>query len=108
MKKWSVMGTLVVLAVCTAVVAGTASASPRSAKLTKVTLQLKWVPQAQFAGYYAASLKGFYKAQGLDVTLKNGGPNIIPETVVASAARRSSASTGCRACWPRVTATRRS
>ena len=31
-------------------------------KLTKVTLQLKWVPQAQFAGYYAASLKGFYKA----------------------------------------------
>ena len=67
-----------------AAIAGTASASPSSAKLTKVTLQLKWVPQAQFAGYYAASLKGFYKAQGLDVTLKNGGPNIVPETVVAS------------------------
>ena len=58
-----------------------ASAQP---KLTKVTLQLKWVPQAQFAGYYAASLKGFYKAQGLDVTLKNGGPDIVPEQVVAS------------------------
>jgi NitT/TauT family transport system substrate-binding protein len=70
--------------VCAALVAGTASASPKAAKLTKVTIQLKWVPQAQFAGYYAASLKGFYKAQGLDVTLKNGGPNIIPETVVAS------------------------
>jgi NitT/TauT family transport system substrate-binding protein len=84
MKKWSVVGTLIVLAVCAALVAGTASASQRSAKLTKITLQLKWVPQAQFAGYYAASLKGFYKAQGLDVTLKNGGPNIIPETVVAS------------------------
>jgi NitT/TauT family transport system substrate-binding protein len=84
MKKWSVVGTLVALAACATLVAGTASASPRSAKLTKVTLQLKWVPQAQFAGYYAASLKGFYKAQGLDVTLKNGGPNIIPETVVAS------------------------
>jgi NitT/TauT family transport system substrate-binding protein len=84
MKKRSVVGTLVVLAVCVAAAAGTASASSHSAKLTKVTLQLKWVPQAQFAGYYAASLKGFYKAQGLDVTLKNGGPNIIPETVVAS------------------------
>jgi NitT/TauT family transport system substrate-binding protein len=84
MKKRSVVGTLIVLAVCTALVAGTASASPKSAKLTKITLQLKWVPQAQFAGYYAASLMGFYKAQGLDVTLKNGGPNIIPETVVAS------------------------
>jgi NitT/TauT family transport system substrate-binding protein len=84
MKKWSVVGALIVLAACATVVAGTASASPRAAKLTKVTLQLKWVPQAQFAGYYAASLKGFYKAQGLDVTLKNGGPNIVPETVVAS------------------------
>ena len=42
------------------------------------------MPQAQFAGYYAASLKGFYKDAGLNVTLKNGGPNIIPEQVVAS------------------------
>ncbi|MCW2975985.1 MAG: transporter substrate-binding protein [Actinomycetia bacterium] len=87
MKNRLVVGALIVLAVCAAVVAGTASkasASPSAAKLTKITLQLKWVPQAQFAGYYAASLKGFYKAQGLDVTLKNGGPDIIPEQVVAS------------------------
>ena len=83
MKK-SVVGALILLALSAAAIAGTASASSQSAKLTKVTLQLKWVPQAQFAGYYAASLKGFYKAQGLDVTLKNGGPNIVPETVVAS------------------------
>ncbi len=61
-----------------------ASAAPAQAKLTKLTFQLKWVPQAQFAGYYAASLKGFYKQAGLDVTLKNGGPDIIPEQVVAS------------------------
>jgi NitT/TauT family transport system substrate-binding protein len=76
---------LVVAAV--AAVAGSArkaSAAPQGAKLTKVTLQLKWVPQAQFAGYYAASLLGFYKQAGLDVTLKNGGPDIIPEQVVAS------------------------
>ena len=61
-----------------------ASASPSSAKLTNITLQLKWVPQAQFAGYYAAVKKGFYAKEGLNVTLKNGGPDIIPEQVVAS------------------------
>ncbi|MGN6798231.1 MAG: ABC transporter substrate-binding protein, partial [Gaiellaceae bacterium] len=43
-------------------------------KLTHVTLQLKWVTQSQFAGYYAAVEKGYYKKAGLDVTLKVGGP----------------------------------
>ena len=52
--------------------------------MTKVTLQLKWVPQAQFAGYYAALNRGYYTAAGLDVTIKPGGPNIIPEQVVAA------------------------
>ena len=64
-------------------VASSASAS-QGASMTKVTLQLKWVPQAQFAGYYAALDLGYYKAAGLDVTIKSGGPNIIPEQVVAS------------------------
>ena len=63
--------------------AGATPAARGSAKLTKVTLQLKWVAQAQFAGYYAAKAKGYYKQQGLDVSLKVGGPDIIPETVVA-------------------------
>jgi NitT/TauT family transport system substrate-binding protein len=45
----------------------------------KVTLQLKWVTQAQFAGYYAAKAKGFYEAERLDVTLKPGGPDLLPE-----------------------------
>src|SRR3954470_20554974 len=54
-----------------------------SRKLTKVTLQLKWVTQAQFAGYYAAKAKGYYEKAGLDVTIKPGGPNIVPEQVVA-------------------------
>ena len=49
----------------------------------KVTLQLKWVTQAQFAGYYVAKDKGFYKAEGLDVTIKPGGPDIAPEQVLA-------------------------
>lgn len=49
----------------------------------KVTLQLKWVPQAQFAGYYVAQAKGYYKAEGLDVTIKPGGPDISPVQVLA-------------------------
>ncbi len=49
----------------------------------KVTLQLKWVAQAQFAGYYAALEKGFYKEEGLDVTVRPGGPDIVPAQVVA-------------------------
>jgi NitT/TauT family transport system substrate-binding protein len=49
----------------------------------KVTLQLKWVTQAQFAGYYVALDKGFYKDAGLDVTIKAGGPDIAPAQVIA-------------------------
>src|SRR6188472_1571685 len=49
----------------------------------KVTLQLKWVTQAQFAGYYVAKAKGFYEAEGLDVEIKPGGPDIAPEQVIA-------------------------
>jgi len=52
--------------------------------MENVTLQLKWVPQAQFAGYYVALVKGYYRAQGLNVTIKPGGPDIAPENVVAS------------------------
>jgi NitT/TauT family transport system substrate-binding protein len=48
-----------------------------------LTLQLKWVTQAQFAGYYVAQAKGFYKAVHLDVTIKPGGPDINPEQVIA-------------------------
>ncbi|WP_295532969.1 ABC transporter substrate-binding protein [uncultured Thioclava sp.] len=48
-----------------------------------VTLQLKWVTQAQFAGYYVAQDKGFYSDAGLDVTIKPGGPDIGPEQVIA-------------------------
>jgi len=48
-----------------------------------VTLQLKWVTQAQFAGYYVAKDKGFYKDAGLDVTIKPGGPDVAPPQVIA-------------------------
>jgi NitT/TauT family transport system substrate-binding protein len=47
-----------------------------------VTLQLKWVTQGQFAGYYAALEQGYYEEEGLNVTIKPGGPDIVPEQVV--------------------------
>ena len=53
-----------------------------SAANDKVTLQSKWVVQAQFAGYYAALDQGFYEDENLDVTIKPGGPDIVPEQVV--------------------------
>ena len=68
------------LAVAVCGVLGTATLA---ATKDKVTLQLKWVAQAQFAGYYAAKEKGFYDAAGVAVTVKPGGPDIIPEQVVA-------------------------
>ncbi|MEO5805859.1 ABC transporter substrate-binding protein, partial [Devosia sp.] len=48
-----------------------------------LTLQLKWVAQAQFAGYYVAKDKGFYTDEGIDITIKAGGPDVAPEQVIA-------------------------
>jgi NitT/TauT family transport system substrate-binding protein len=79
-RLWLVAVAIIVVAGLTA--AGMASGSEESAKLTKVTLQSKWVVQAQFAGYYVAKEKGYYRGAGLDVTIKPGGPDISPEQVV--------------------------
>ena len=65
-------------------VAACGGAATPAGPADKVSLQLKWVTPAQFAGYYAALDQGFYKAQNLDVTILEGGPNIAPEQVVAS------------------------
>ena len=48
-----------------------------------LTVQLKWVTQAQFGGYYVAKDKGFYEEEGLDVTIKPGGPDIAPVQVLS-------------------------
>ena len=48
----------------------------------ELTLQLKWVTQAQFGGYYVALEKGFYEAADLDVTIKPGGPDVAPVQVL--------------------------
>jgi NitT/TauT family transport system substrate-binding protein len=80
------VGALATLALAGGILAAVGTAAPSkqsSQKLTKLTFQLKWVTQAQFAGYYAAEAKGFYKKAGLDVNIRVGGPDIIPEQVVA-------------------------
>jgi len=80
------LAALVVIAAALAAAFGMsrAQAAPKQQKLTKVTLQLKWVTQAQFAGYYAAVAQGYYKNLGLDVNLKLGGPDVTPEQTVLS------------------------
>ena len=55
-----------------------------AAAADQVTVQLKWLPQAQFAGYYVAAAKGYYKEADLDVTIKPGGPDIAPAQVLAA------------------------
>ncbi|MAY63592.1 MAG: nitrate ABC transporter substrate-binding protein [Rhizobiales bacterium] len=74
MKK---MLSTLITAVAMTTLAGAAQAAD------EVTLQLKWVAQAQFAGYFVAKDKGFYEEADLDVTIKPGGPDIAPEQVIA-------------------------
>ncbi|WP_081418648.1 ABC transporter substrate-binding protein [Paenibacillus sp. Leaf72] len=56
------------------------------APLTKVKIQLKWVPQAQFAGIFVAKEKGFYEQEGLDVEIIPGGPDVVIEQQVVNGA----------------------
>jgi NitT/TauT family transport system substrate-binding protein len=53
-------------------------------ELIPVSLQLQWVTQAQFAGYFAAIDQGFYTDAGLDVTILEGAVDIVPQQVVAA------------------------
>ncbi len=64
--------------------AASTSASASTGELTKVKLQLQWVSQAQFAGYYAAVDQGFYKDEGLDVEIVEAGTDTVPIDVLAA------------------------
>jgi ABC-type nitrate/sulfonate/bicarbonate transport system substrate-binding protein len=55
-----------------------------AAALDQVSLQLKWQHQFQFAGYYAALEKGFYRDAGLDVEIREGGPDVDANKVVTA------------------------
>jgi NitT/TauT family transport system substrate-binding protein len=89
-RTWFWLATLVAVAILGLAACGgddeSGGGTTTSAAAAKesVSLQLKWVTQAQFAGYYAAKEKGYYDDENLDVTIKVGGPDITPEQVVAS------------------------
>jgi len=84
-RKWALVAALGAAVAALALVGcgGGDDDSEAAEDLTPVTLQSKWVVQAQFAGYYAAVDQGFYEDEGLDVTIRAGGPDIVPEQVVA-------------------------
>ncbi|MGE3288646.1 MAG: ABC transporter substrate-binding protein [Pseudonocardia sp.] len=81
------IGVGVLIAACSTTPAGQqasgggTSAAPGAPQ--KVTLQLQWFTQGQFAGYFAAIDQGYYAEKGLDVTIKEGGVDIVPQTVLA-------------------------
>ena len=77
--------TAVALAACSgnAGKSDTSDSASGGGDLTKVKLQLQWVPQAQFAGYYVAASKGYYKDEGLDVDIMEAGTDTVPITVLA-------------------------
>jgi len=60
---------------------GDNAAEETPAELTPVRVQLQWVAQSQFAGYYAALAEGYYEEEGLDVTILEGAPDIVPQQV---------------------------
>ena len=68
--------------VVAALLAIVAARSGNGQTVDRVQLQLKWVTQAQFAGYYAARANGLYAAESLDVTIRPGGPDLAPERAV--------------------------
>lgn len=79
----TVTAAALVLSGCSSSDTPSASSSGDGA-LTPVTLQLQWVAQAQFAGYYAAVAEGYYKDEGLDVKIQEAGTDTVPIDVLAS------------------------
>jgi len=80
-SRWLALAALLAMALVTLTACGGDSGGGDGDK-DKVTLQSKWVVQGQFAGYYAALDQGFYDDENLDVTIRPGGPDIVPEQVV--------------------------
>jgi NitT/TauT family transport system substrate-binding protein len=76
-----------VVAACSGTGASSAPTTAPSgeAGLDEVRLQLQWAPQAQFAGYFAAVNQGFYEANGIAVTIIDGGPEVIPQQAGSAA-----------------------
>jgi len=58
--------------------------TPTPPPLESISLQLQWVTQAQFAGYYVALDKGWYREEGIDLTIRPGGPDLVPVDLVSA------------------------
>lgn len=79
---WRLLTLVLCLVLVSACSAGVAT--PTAPAMKPVTLQLQWVTQAQFAGYYVALDKGWYAEEGIDLTIKPGGPDVLAADAVTS------------------------
>lgn len=86
MKKSRLLSVIIAMVMCICLFAGCGGDSDSSGEvektedgLDKVVLQLKWLPQSQFMGYYVAQSKGYYEDEGIDIEILPGGSDIIPE-----------------------------
>lgn len=83
--KRTACGVLVLLlTICLSAACSPGGASPTPQPLEPVSLQLQWVTQAQFAGYYVALDKGWYQEEGIDLTIEPGGPDRVAVDLVAA------------------------
>ena len=82
MKRTVFIAVTVAVIVATGMVAGCGGGVEEPAD--QVTVQLKWVHQAQFAGIYAADKKGFYAEENIEVTLRPGGPNMTLDKIITN------------------------
>ena len=91
-KGWKLAAGVVALSLAAVACGGSDSSSTESSApadcetTTAVKLQLQWFTQAQFAGYFAAVDQGFYAAQCLDVSILEGGVDIVPQQQLADGA----------------------
>jgi NitT/TauT family transport system substrate-binding protein len=72
------------MAAFAALILGTTATPVFAQTMEKASLRLKWLTQAQFAGFYVALEKGYYKEEGIDLTINPGGPNLLTENLVAT------------------------
>jgi NitT/TauT family transport system substrate-binding protein len=79
---WRLLAVLLCVAVTASCSPGVKTPTPHP--LESISLQLQWVTQAQFAGYYVALDKGWYREEGIDLTIKPGGPDLVPVDLVSA------------------------
>ena len=85
MNRPRILLAVAAIATLTLSACGTGTGSPSAGEQTTVRLQLQWVPQAQFAGYFAAIEEGYYADEGLNVEIVDGGPDVIPQQAGSAA-----------------------